>query len=147
LPDSDGQRKLLWTSGRFTPVDQSNFTTGSEGYESHERLVGLPADVKGGKAAEQAHVAPRQAVCGEMEVREAPQQAGEGDLCLGASQSGADAVVNTVAEGQVPGGVAGKVEGGRVFVACRVAVGGGGRDKDDLVGRNADAAYGLRARP
>ena len=76
---------------------------------------------------------------GEAQVREAGEQATEGDIGFEPGQRGAEAVVGSVAEREVPAGATGDVEAIRVIDQRRVAVGGTEADEHLLAGGKGDA--------
>src|SRR5438046_3458004 len=113
---------------------------GSEGYR--ERLE--PAEHRG--------LTPLRSVRDELERRHPTEQRADGNLPLDAGQGGAQAKVNTEAEGDVPVVLSRDVEALGVGEVRWVAIGGAnGRDDDaalgDLFATDLDIRHGHARRP
>src|SRR4051812_328543 len=84
-----------------------------------------------GHAADQRAAPVGEVLGGQGELRARGEQAAQRDLALDPGQRGAEAVVQAVAEGEVPAVVAGHVEPGGVGEPAVVAVGRGDPQHDD----------------
>jgi hypothetical protein len=96
------------------------------------------------------HVGPESHLAGgdgELEGREATQQAGESGAHLDAGQLLAQALMDAVAEGPVTAGRAVDVQGVGVAESLRIAVGGQQRDNDGRPLRDCFAKQRCRSAP